>query len=1463
MSSAKKFDPYRELLLSSSASVTEIKKAFRKISVTAHPDKGGNEEKYKNIVEAYKMLTDKNFVARESDDVVVAHDFLADSGSRFSDAFKKAFEEGCDNFFPYKMNLEIPVLIPHTKSSADSSTEDLSIIPDECLSKYRNWIQSIDPYVLDEHVIGLTSDMCKIRGQDLIDQSANSKALPYLVKYGNVQMIAETLKTIRNDQKTKKSILIAQIIRFLSPKSENSSELLPLYNALCTALCTDLLEAQEKSIDVCLVILGCGKENKISEQTICTVHRVLDQMLLDLMVKAMYNESTELFLSVLEVAKIYDSNVVEMFTTKYPESDLIVKLPRHYMFKILFAHAHRYRKLEQTNSMIRCLRNAMMMYPIEETFDHVVKFYSDYQKSFNQIYEEHDSKSSKFEKEHKYNLDHISSFRFLKAYESACQQIPIGMERIWCFIDFAGAAQSIGSKKSCLLRSVFEIIQYINLCNNSNSDNSEPQYSVLSKQTVNGLFCLAKELLSLIGIYEAKYPMMSSSISVSYGILKAYSELSEAVSCLYHSSEHKQPDSPESTESTIPRFNAYENIHIAILCQSVSMINKFRSIAPLHGFVNRCVHDDVYESIMLNNLTLSVLRFCQNNRSQIMNHLEASYYLMEGSWNGWNDDEFDETRLSSMIGMLCSKGWDMGTVEKMMNPGFLPRDDQGFICTGDLTFKQGVKTFSKIHGFIYHQNKGELELITSTDGTKLFTEYDIHDIYRGIDGSLFTLDQPDGVHAHHPFQHMKYYPKSLKGTDVLATLLMTDYILKCVTTGKECSSHIPFAHRDTSEGFMNKMSDQIKQDLMPVHINKTKLAESLESTAHRFWLEAGDIGIEEETKDDQMIFLFKDPKIFCKKNVLEKNDDGIYEDEKIDLTALATLEDLEKLKRRDNSPEAVFARNFTKHYDQIAEQLPVFARLKELCKLQAVLRIIKQLNESFTMKISEQSIDTETDQIISVLTQIRSQIDYPVITQANENKLYNDKMTELRSKSIIPFYTEANVNKHVQEQLTALRGKGVYPIYTESRVSTEMNNVLVQNGVTRSQVAQSELQRVESSIRSQLQSADSQLMSQVNTSIRAQLQDEDNKIGPQVLESVKQALTQQDRDLRGQIIVLIQGIFKKQNIVESVPEQQILEKVLNNQLNQSLKELIRPLIKAKNHRIKNAFDRMADKNDMVLKSDDILEKKLSDYGECSWVPAVFCNSVSRSKVYGGVNLSCSFAQEKKINDDVMQAVRSRVGFGAMQTGKYTFEKTDTFTGDKTTYYVNTSGSGWREHVTTVSEFVQRSFKPMVQNVMCTTINTLGRLGFGSGSGYGYDSPSHETMNLRVIRRDLENVPFRTGHLAHSAILIQQGDSHHLLEVMNDGKAHLHKNISMKQTTAFSTWADYQIQDKAWRGQVKGMNIPSEQIPGGKTPEQLQSMMQELFDSGGQYNPNIASSSYNTCHSGQERLMQKLKELYDP
>ena len=85
-------DPYKVLGLNPGASKDEIKKAYRKLALENHPDHGGNEDRFKQVNEAYSILTGKSKPKQQGWDKPPQHqninlDDLFGKYSPFSDMF--------------------------------------------------------------------------------------------------------------------------------------------------------------------------------------------------------------------------------------------------------------------------------------------------------------------------------------------------------------------------------------------------------------------------------------------------------------------------------------------------------------------------------------------------------------------------------------------------------------------------------------------------------------------------------------------------------------------------------------------------------------------------------------------------------------------------------------------------------------------------------------------------------------------------------------------------------------------------------------------------------------------------------------------------------------------------------------------------------------------------------------------------------------------------------------------------------------------------------------------------------------------------------------------------------------------------------------------------------------------------------------------------------------------------------
>ena len=83
---------YDTLNVSKNANPNEIKKAYKKLAVKHHPDKGGNEEEFKKISEAYAVLSDEK--KRKQYDTFGTYDDSSGSMPDMNDIFASMFGGG-------------------------------------------------------------------------------------------------------------------------------------------------------------------------------------------------------------------------------------------------------------------------------------------------------------------------------------------------------------------------------------------------------------------------------------------------------------------------------------------------------------------------------------------------------------------------------------------------------------------------------------------------------------------------------------------------------------------------------------------------------------------------------------------------------------------------------------------------------------------------------------------------------------------------------------------------------------------------------------------------------------------------------------------------------------------------------------------------------------------------------------------------------------------------------------------------------------------------------------------------------------------------------------------------------------------------------------------------------------------------------------------------------------------------
>ena len=123
---------YDTLGVKEDASQDEIKKAYRKLAVEHHPDKGGSEEKFKKISEAYDTLGDENKRAQYDNKKNNPFGGMGGGFDPFSEMFNNMFNQGFRKTAPDKiLHVNVSVLESYNASEKEI-TYSRELMCDDC-----------------------------------------------------------------------------------------------------------------------------------------------------------------------------------------------------------------------------------------------------------------------------------------------------------------------------------------------------------------------------------------------------------------------------------------------------------------------------------------------------------------------------------------------------------------------------------------------------------------------------------------------------------------------------------------------------------------------------------------------------------------------------------------------------------------------------------------------------------------------------------------------------------------------------------------------------------------------------------------------------------------------------------------------------------------------------------------------------------------------------------------------------------------------------------------------------------------------------------------------------------------------------------------------------------------------------------------------------------------------------------
>lgn len=314
---------------------------------------------------------------------------------------------------------------------------------------------------------------------------------------------------------------------------------------------------------------------------------------------------------------------------------------------------------------------------------------------------------------------------------------------------------------------------------------------------------------------------------------------------------------------------------------------------------------------------------------------------------------FKKERVTAMSELLKETKWTLEDVSNAMKTPLFQRDLKGFIKP-----KRSLGDFleiAELKGVIFDYNENSPSILVvvkpAKDGNGLLSYKDIIEILQLSSDEAktisFSLDPPTGTEQYHPFMKMRCYPAKLQNTSFMHSLFHADYLLKFLSTGVEVSAEPPFDFKPIKDGLIKHLPDNIKFICRPPYLRGMS-----HMTSHRFWIEVEEIFYDEAISENKVSYYIGDVKLSVKSRPLVTSLNGRGFD----------------AKHYEHGPHAQFAEEVTKHYKDISEYFPIFARVKELSKLQFVIQRLCNRLESLKKHKSAQfqSLSRELFQVQSL-----------------------------------------------------------------------------------------------------------------------------------------------------------------------------------------------------------------------------------------------------------------------------------------------------------------------------------------------------------------------------------------------------------------------------------------------------------------------------------------------------------------
>jgi len=191
------------------------------------------------------------------------------------------------------------------------------------------------------------------------------------------------------------------------------------------------------------------------------------------------------------------------------------------------------------------------------------------------------------------------------------------------------------------------------------------------------------------------------------------------------------------------------------------------------------------------------------------------YSAYEASLKNWYQENYDSAvekkfRLDLMEELLFENNWTFLDVEERLNSPWVMvnRDNKGWMKPSrslpyeESKSEENFVKYRTINGAEINSKTGDINFFMTpwtqdrSEHEKVFTLFDLQEMLeKNITSAYFSLDPVDPDMEYHPFNLMRFAPSQLCDSELLNTMLLTDYVLKFMTTNQEVNGEYPFEQK--------------------------------------------------------------------------------------------------------------------------------------------------------------------------------------------------------------------------------------------------------------------------------------------------------------------------------------------------------------------------------------------------------------------------------------------------------------------------------------------------------------------------------------------------------------------------------------------------------------------------------------------------------------------------------------------